>query len=266
MVVDPVPEKPKSHAVLTTIVVLLVVFGLIGAGVWVLGRRAYQKFAAIAEEVKTMSDTGATGSANDTKYNFGYEDCVVLFIQHTNHQDVAQACQSFWKEKLRRNLAVIATESDELAKGEYELWPAHNGWVRLMGTLEWPQGEYEGLAQELSRKFGGLVFEMRDVDFSGAYHFGAYQAGGRKFHAQLDFKLKDGDLEEIVTTEGNEWALANGFKPGPEGFKEFHLGDADEITQKLGMKLWDENTDALSEGKNPHLILREQAAGKVPAR
>jgi hypothetical protein len=67
-----------------------------------------------------------------------------------------------------------------------------------------------------------------------------YDQGERKFHAQMNVKISQDNSDEIVTTEGNDWAIANGYKPGPDGFKEFNVLDADKITRQLGMKLWDE--------------------------
>ena len=60
------------------------------------------------------------------------------------------------------------------------------------------------------------------------------------------------DFEEKVTVENETWALQHGFKPGENGFKEFDIGDADAITKRLGMKLWDEGEEV-----SKRLVLRE---------
>jgi len=57
----------------------------------------------------------------------------------------------------------------------------------------------------------------------------------------------------MVPTEGNDWALAHGYKPGPAGFKMFSMEDADQITQRLGMKMWDEQPGVELTG----LVLKE---------
>jgi hypothetical protein len=159
---------------------------------------------------------------------------------HFNHLEVAEACQDYWKTKLHKELALINSSSEYMNPGEYELIPAHNGYVRIVGAYEWPVPEHEGLAKHLSEKFGGKVFEWREESFADTYHFGVYEQGVRKFHAQMDVKISGENADEIVTTEGNEFAIANGYKPGPEGFKEFGELDADKITQRLGLKIWDE--------------------------
>jgi hypothetical protein len=51
--------------------------------------------------------------------------------------------------------------------------------------------------------------------------------------------ITNNDVEEKVTTDGDQWAIDHGYKPGPNGFKEFNIADADAITKNLGMKLWD---------------------------
>ena len=234
---SPVFEKLRTAAT-----VVLILAGL-GLGVWKFGRKWYKRVSAVVDVAQVFGESSAdSGSAGDN-WNFSFEDCVVLFVRHTNHTQVAQACMDYWKTTLHRPLTIVPDAEEGVGGGQFELWPEHKGYVEFWGDLEWPQPEYEGLARHLSQRFGTLVFEARDVDFSGAYHFGVYDQGTRRFHAQMDIKIADGDIDEIVTTEGNEWALANGYKPGPEGFKEFDLGDGDKIAQRLGLRTWSDRAD-----------------------
>jgi hypothetical protein len=206
----------------------------------------------VAEIASVLRKTGATSQASEPK-NLVYDDSVVLFIKHTNHLEVAQVCKDYWKDKLGKNLTITESAAPSRFVGEYELIPPHNGFVRLIGTVEWPAPQFEGLSQHLSQSLNTMVFETQDVDFSGGYHFGVYDQGVRKFHAQMDVKVTGDNENEVVTTEGNDWAIANGYKPGPEGFKKFDLSEADKMTQRLGMKFWDEE-----EGKDlKGLVLKE---------
>jgi hypothetical protein len=183
----------------------------------------------------------------------------MLYVKHPNHLEVAQACTEYWKTSLNKNLALVReSEDDEGQPGDRLLSPAYRGYVRITGPLEWQQAHFEGLAKFLSQRFKTLVFEERDVDFSGAYHFGVYENGERKFHAQMDI---GNNLEEKVTVENEAWAVQHGFKPGAEGFKEFNIGDADEITKRLGMKLWDE-PEPDEDNPPPQWFLREQPASR----
>jgi len=240
--------KPASP--LKTWVTLILCLAVLGFGAWKFGDKWYKR-------IKTVADIATASGEADTAsepHNFWFEDCVVLFVKNPSHAEVAGACVDYWKDKLRRPLNVLTNEQDGFGKGTFELWPEKNGYVQFFGDLDWPQAEYEGLSQYLSERFKTTVFEVRDVDFTGAYHFGVYEQGTRKFHAQMDISFKKGEPDEVVTTEGNEWALANGYKPGAEGFKEFHLGDADKLAQNLGLKTWD---DKPVEEKRPGLWLRE---------
>jgi len=137
--------------------------------------------------------------------------------------------------------------------GEYTLVPPHNGYLRLIGAFDWPPAELEGLARHLSQRFGTLVFEWRSEHVGDTYHFGIYDQGARKFHAQMDLKITQDNADEIVTTEGNDFAIAHGYKPGSKGFKEFDGRDADNLTQRLGMELWDEKDGTEMKG----LVLKE---------
>ncbi len=237
-------QKSPVLKVLTTI--LVVVCAVFGAARF--GYKWFKRLNIVAQVASAMGEAGVDKGEANRNENLSYEDCAVLFIKHTNHVEVADACKAFWKDKLHRNLAVLNSYQEYENKGEYELIAAHNGYVRIIGAHEWPVPEHESLAQNLSQKFGTTVFEWRSEHFADTYHFGVYEQGTRKFHAQMDVKFTKGEPEEIVTTEGNDFAIANGYKPGPEGFKEFNVLDADKITQRLGMKLWDEKEDVEVKG------------------
>jgi hypothetical protein len=162
----------------------------------------------------------------------------MLFVKHTNHLEVAEVCRAFWKEKFHKQLTVLNTQQEAENPGEYELISAHNGWVRILASHDWPIPQHEALVQYLSQKYSTLAFEWRSESFADTYHFGVYDQGTRKFHAQMD--IVGNNAREVVSIEGNDYAKAHGYKPGKEGFNEFNVLDADKITQKLGMKLWDE--------------------------
>jgi hypothetical protein len=223
------------------VVSAILVGGIIGFGMWRVSYRWFNRLREAVTVAQVLTESNKDKSAEDQHQNLDLEDAVVLYVAHSNHMTVVEACQDYWRDKLHKKLTVVPDVDSAKDEGEYELIPAHNGYVRIIGGLDWPQAQYEDLALYLSQRFNTLVFEARDVDFSGAYHFGVYQQGTRKFHAQMEVKIQNGDEHETVTTEGNDWALANGYKPGPEGFSAFNMGDADKITQQLGMKLWDES-------------------------
>jgi len=226
-----------------TISVILIVVLCFGFGVWRVGSKWAKSFKQVADIAGAISQASKQAAKGEPK-NLTYEDCVVLFIKHTNHTEVADACKAYWKEKLHKNLTITESLDTADQPGEYSVLAAHNGFVRLMSTREWESEQFEAVAQELSQKLNTLVFEMTSEHVADSYHFGAYEQGTRKFHAQMEVKITKDDADEIVTTDGNDWAIANGYKPGPDGFKSFDLTDADKITQRLGMKFWDEKEDA----------------------
>ena len=229
------------------------ILACVGFGAWMFGKKWYHRMR-VAGDVASVLGPDTSGSEDKpAPQNFWYEDCVVLFVQHTNRMEVAKACVEYWRERLHKNLEIIPNAEPAGAEREYVVLDAHNGYVRIIGGLEWPQAQYEGLALHLSQRFDTRVFETRDVDFSGAYHFGVYEQGARKFHAQMDVRIVNNNVEEKVVTEGNDWALAHGYQPGAGGFQEFSLADGDRITQRLGMKLWDEPEGTELKG----LLLRE---------
>ena len=130
----------------------------------------------------------------------------------------------------------------------------------MIGTYDWQVAQLEDVAQALSQKFGTLVFSWRSEHVADTYQFGVFDQGTKKFHAQMDVKITREDAVEKVTTEGDDFALASGFKPGPDGFKDFNVLEADKITQLLGMKLWDEK-----EGAEVKAALLKEEGQAVPA-
>ena len=250
-----VGAEPKKHNPLVQIGTTVLLVVVIGFGAWRFGYKWYKRLNLVVR-VASAAGEASVGNSGDSEgaKNLTYDDCAMLFIKHTNHLDVARACQDYWKTKLHKNLLLMNSDQEQGRSGEYQLIAAHNGYVRLLGEYEWPVAQLEGLAQHLSQTFGTQVFEWRSEHVADTYHFGVYDQGARKFHAQMDVDLAK-DAEEVVTTEGNDFARAHGFKPGPKGFKEFNVLDADKITQRLGMKLWDEKEEAEVKGA----LLKEAA-------
>src|SRR5205823_10038362 len=106
------------------------------------------------------------------------------------------------------------------------------------------------------KKFGTMIIEFRTESFADTYHFGVFDQGQKKFHAQMDIifrKVKgEGSVpDEITTTAGDDFAKANGYKPKKD--HEFDVLDADKMTQRLGMKLWDEKDGTELKG----MVLKE---------
>jgi hypothetical protein len=236
-------EKPKSQLVKTLTTIGTVIVVLFGIGAF--GFKWYKRIRTVVNVTAGLSEDGEKGDAafEGGPKNLWYDKCAMLFIKHTNHLAVAEACRIYWKEKLHKQLTSINTQDTAEEAGEFELISSHNGWVRLLGTQEWPVPQHEALAQYLSEKFGTMIFEFRTESFADTYHFGVFDQGKKKFHAQMDIifrKVKgEGSVpDEIVTTTGDEFAKANGYKPKKD--HEFDVFDADKITQRLGMKLWDE--------------------------
>jgi hypothetical protein len=250
-------RKPKSQLAktLTTVgTVIVVLFGILA-----FGAKWYKRIRTVVNVTAGLSegDDGKGDIALERgPKNLWYDKGAMLFIKETNHVAVAEACRTYWKEKLHKQLTHINTQDTAEEAGEFELISAHNGWVRLLGTQEWPAPQNEAVAQYLSEKFGTMVFEFRTESFADTYHFGVYDRGQKKFHAARDIvwrKVKgEGSVAgEVTTTSGDDFAKANGYKPKKD--QEFDVFDADKMTQRLGMKLWDEKDGTELKG----MVLKE---------
>jgi hypothetical protein len=252
----PKPQSASSKKMSTILAVIVGILAVLGYGYrWA---RRISAFSRAARQVAAAHNNNNDESADSGgPKNLWYEKCAILIVQHTNHLEVADACKTFWNDNLHKNLVLTQSKGDEMSPGEYELISAHNGYVRILGAHEWPIPQHEALAQFLSQKFGGLVFEWRSESFADTYHFGVFDQGVKKFHAQMD--IKGADADEVVTTSGNDYALAHGFKPGPEGFKEFSVIEADAITRNLGLNLGDE-----SEGLQTNTVMLLKDIGALP--
>lgn len=230
-------REPQSSGALAGIVTAVIVVAVLGLGVWKFGSKWYRRVSAAVELAKDINE--ATKEVN-AHYNFDDEAVVALYVKHGNHTEVANACKDFWRDKLRKNMTIAPLGPDgEFEEHEYAIHASYNGWVRIFGDVDWKPAEFEALSQHLSQQFSNVVFEVGDVELFN-YHFGVYEAGARKFHIVHEIKMKGDNVEENVRTEGDDWAVAHGFKPGADGFKSFAEEDADKISQNMGMKLWDE--------------------------
>ena len=208
------------------------------------GFKWYRRISRLVRTAVAVGQASVSGPAADENRNLTVEDGVIVFVKHSNHLDVAQACGAFWTNKLSRGLSLVTTNGEPgWTEKEFAVLAAHNGYVRIYGDLAWDEKQFEGLTQFLSENLGTTTIEYAENDFSGAFVFGVYEGGERKVFAKKTVKVnaaKD-DVDEVVTVEGKEYAMAHGFKPDPqEGWNEF---DGEVITKRLGVKMWDEKED-----------------------
>lgn len=233
---------------LTFLVVAVVTFKiirLIGGGIH------------LAEAIKEVSD--ASSDASTRQWNLSADNQVILYVKHTNSSEIAQACVSYWKDNLHRVLRILPPEKEAGDPGEYEVLPQLNGYILVVGSIsDWKDPQYEGAAQFLSQKFNTMVFEEKDVDFSGAFVFGVFDQGTNLFHARLN--VSAGDEKDTVTVVHPEWAIANGYKPGKDGFDGFDIRNADDLTKKFGMNLWDKGGHAET---NFFILLKDPVAARA---
>lgn len=197
-----------------------------------------------AFSVPGVSDSQLAAALNEAKeMNLTADNGVVLYVKHDDYRTVAQDCAAFWKEKQNVDFQIVSQDREASDGSGYEIYPAHNGYVRVIGTLAWKDPVFESTAQYLSEKYGSIVVDEKDVDFTGEFVFGVYDKGSNVFHARMTVGPKD---EEKTTVENAEWAKAHGYKPGKHGSKEFNPLDANALTKSLGMKFWDDKTGELT--------------------
>ncbi|MDB6018158.1 MAG: Pyrrolo-quinoline quinone [Pedosphaera sp.] len=217
----------------------------------VIGFKVVRTISRVSNVVAAINE--ATGGGEVQQWNLDADNGVTIYVRHTNHMEVAQACMTYCTEKLNRHLRIVdPIKEPEQPLGEemkvYLVMVPHHGYVRLMAGLEeLKDPEFEGLSQYLSQRFDTLVFEQKDVDFSGEFVFGVYEQGTNKFHAQMKVSIQNGAEHEVVKTENNDWALAHGFSGGAKGLQKFNLKDANDITKNCGMKFWDEDLELASD-------------------
>jgi len=210
----------------------------------------------LAEAIKEASEAGSDASTR--QWNLTADNQVILYVKYTNHTEVAQACVAWWKDNLHRNLRTLPPEKESGDPGEYDVFPEYNGYVQVIGRIsDWKDPQYESAAQYLSQKLNTMVFEEKDVDFSGAWVFGVFDQGTNLFHARLT--VSTGDEKNVVTVEHKEWAIANGYKPGRDGFDGFDIRNADDLTKKFGMKFYDQADKA----ETNFIVLKDPVAARA---
>ena len=234
------PKKSGTGALKTALT-----FALVGIIVLGVGYKWYRRINRLVRTATALGEASVGGRAAEENRNLSIDEGAVLFIKHSNHLEVAQACGKFWTNKLSRGLSFVSTNgTPEWSDREFAVVPAHHGYVRIFGGTRWPERQFDPLSQFLSETLGTTAIEYQENDFSGAFVFGVYENGERKLFAKKIVKVnaaKD-DVDETVTVDGKEYALAHGFKPeGKEGWDDF---DGEVITKRLGVKMWDEKEDA----------------------
>ncbi len=233
------PEKQSSTWARLGIILLTL---LVAASI---GYRVARRIGRLANVVSAIANAAVSGpDGEDRKWNLTADNQVIIYLRHTNHQEVADACAAYFHQQLHRNVRRKTPDQDNNEGQEFLVMSPFHDYVEFLaelGSLKEP--EFAGLAQHLSGKFNTLAFVEQDVDASGAAIFGVYEQGTNQFYAHMDVTMQNGEPVENVTTQGDDWAVAHGYKPGTNGFKEFNIENADDLTKNCGMKFWDHDEE-----------------------
>jgi hypothetical protein len=172
------------------------------------------------------------------------DDGVMMLVKHTNELAVAEACAELLGQQLKSKVSVVKLTTHELDGVDndslYIVDPAYNSCVAFAGSMSWEEKEIStlsSLAEGLSKKFNTVAVAALMGDDAEAGTFFVYEGGGQKFRVDRSFRIKDGELLDVVKLEGEAWATGLGFKPGEEGFKGFTMADANALTHHLGLNL-----------------------------
>ncbi len=195
--------------------------------------------SAVKKQDKTVPD-------DSDQLSFRADNQTILIVKHTNDLEVANACVEFYRDTLRRKLTLLSTKDALFESGHFGVMPPHHDVVEVVGPKSWPRQQAEALTLHLSQRFNTMAVHTWDNQSSGEWLLTACENGEKKFHADMALKGKPADAEATITTEGNDWATRRGFKPGPDGFKEFDEDDANRLLKRLGIKLWDRKDENFS--------------------
>jgi hypothetical protein len=166
----------------------------------------------------------------------------MVLVRSGDNRAVAEACLEYYQSKVGKS-ATISTSTNLLEVSPGSVWliqPEHNTCVEIDGPMMWDEKQtalLTGLSQHLSAKLATTtVCALMGDDAEGGV-FEVYENGARKFHSERWNVVKNGDLQEIVKVNGEEWASGTGFKPGEGGYKDFTMDDANALTHHLGLNL-----------------------------
>jgi len=234
---------PSRYSFLWKTVLPLLVVGII---VFSVGKKWFDR----AKTVVAVMSSEAGDESITHENNFSFEDAVFLYVKHPDSAAVAQASLEFLSQRLKRQGVVTNIMEDlepDFGTNDWYVFPSHNGYVSMYTGLQCQRPVYNGLAQHLASTFSGTVMVYRDVDFTGEFYFGVFEAGDLKMNAEM--KLVGSTLlnaEETTTFTGEEWARDHGYVEDPkqdESYEKFHWGHAEAISKNLGLKLWDQEYD-----------------------
>ncbi|HEY1172507.1 MAG TPA: hypothetical protein VGH19_14150 [Verrucomicrobiae bacterium] len=198
-------------------------------------------------KILALFGIGAASSTSDLNIppgNFPFVDATQIYVQVDDSRKVVDACVAYWSAQ-GRTLNVKESSDGEVDEPKHWLvFPAHHGYVTILGDFDVDQTFVDGLAQNLSMTFNSTVMKMVEDDI-GSHRFTVFQSGQKQFYHQLDIKVNGKDLETSFKVENENWVVEKGyFKPDGEGFKGFDFDDVDKVSQQLGLQWWTFPEDA----------------------
>ncbi|MCD6049002.1 MAG: hypothetical protein K0Q55_405 [Verrucomicrobia bacterium] len=226
--------KASGKAIATTAIAFLVVLKFIGK-------------LKLAKILAIFGIGAASNTPTDLRFaadgNFGFLDETQIYVRADDSKKVVDACVAYWSTQ-GKTLNVKESDGETTEPKHYLVTPVHEGYVAILGDLEWDPKFVDGLAQSLSMTFNSTVMTMAEDDL-GSHRFAVYQSGQKNFAHQLDVQVQGRDLKTSFKMENENWVVEQGyFKPDSKGFENFDFAHVDQVSRKLGLKWWTFPDDA----------------------
>lgn len=185
----------------------------------------------------------ASNSVDDLadKWNFKYEDATQIYVKADDQQKVITACNTYWKNQ-NKSLKVEGSGLHSVMENHYLVTPMHQGYVAIVGSLNWNPEFVTGLAKELSTQLNttAIVFSEKNDLKKGGHHFSIYEGGQKQFAHTYEVAMVGKEIKDNFKVEGEEWVKQKGyFKPDKDGFAYFDTFHANMISHKLGLHWYD---------------------------
>lgn len=205
---------------------------------------------------KSKKSVDRMATKHGKEWNFKANNQVIVYVQHEGADDVANALPASFEEYITHKFKVASQNTTRDDGLQFTVKPLHNGYVQIIGGLTWTEEQFDATARYLSEKFQTVVFVEKDARSRKEFLFEAYEQGVKTFLISADAATPPTDFPNI-TADQAEWAMIHGYKPGPKGFTEFGLVEANDLTKKCGLQLWDESPSTVN---NQYIVVADPDA------
>jgi len=232
----------KTKKILTTILTIILVL----IGIYAFYRKWSRRIGGMASLIEAVSSSGdSADSGKKVRWTLPDDNGSELLVKSDSQTNVAATLATVYSQIAKRPMRVVPNADELDADAQFGVMPVLKGVVQVGGPAEWQEAQATNLAATVSKQLHTTVVLAIMGDDAETGTVSIYEDGERRFyvHHWMEIKsLTEDGIKEFTQRDGDAWAAAHGYVPGPTNAAsgdKMAFEDVNQLVLNLGIDVSD---------------------------